>query len=594
MKKWRCVICGEIFEGEAAPNPCPVCGAPGSLMEEVPAGDAPLPDGVLQKWRCTVCGEVLEGDVPPTHCPVCNAPSPLFEAADPGGDTTVAENMAAGTSAAANGARRWRCTVCGAEFDGPTPPDPCPVCGAAAALFVEVVAQATQPAAAAQSTGVAATMEQPATETIKWRCTVCGQVFEGDAPPVPCPVCSAGAEAFERLGPGAAAQRRDTEEDFVLVGGGVAAVAAARAIRKRNQTARVTLVAGEPYHPYNRPSLSNVVASGLPFEQILLEQPGFYQENRIELLCGNPAVHIDAAAGTVQLADGAKLPYNKLLLATGANPFNPLKSEPGAIPVKVLRSFAHATELIEQVSGKRVVLAGGGILGLEAAMALRGRGCAVTVVEIAPRILPLQTDEEASRMLAEALAANGLALLTNASVASVVPGGVLLGDGRRVDADVVLASMGVRSEVTLAKELGLTIGRGIAVDAFMHTSLPGIWAAGDCAEYNGAVLAIAGAAASMGEAAGASMCGDESEPYQPFTPATAFSCPGFSLFRVGAVNEDTGETAVYRSGQNIYKRLFFTEGALTGVLFVNAPGGATAVSAVGSRLPLKEAVALLG
>ncbi len=468
--------------------------------------------------------------------------------------------------------KQWRCTVCGQVFEGDAPPVPCPVCGAPENAFEEVV------------------QAGPA----RWLCTVCGQVFEGDAPPVPCPVCGAPESAFQRLDAEADAARLDTDDSFLIIGGGLAGLAAAKAIRQRNKTAGITIVGGESHLPYNRPALCDVVADGLSLENLFLEDACYYAENDITLRLGAQAAAVDAAAKTVALAGGESLPYTKLLLATGALPFNPVRSEEGAVPVLSLRYYEDAEKLARTKPGSRVVLVGGGILGLEAAEALRQRNCHVTVVELAERILPLQTDETVSLMLREKLEKLGITLITGASVVSAEAGGVTLADGSTLPADLVLASLGVRSETTLAGQLGLELGRGIVVDEFMRTSVPDIFAAGDCAEFGGKVQAMAGAASGMGATAGAAMAGDTSAPYKPFVPATFFEVPGFSLFSVGAVTGDAPESILYQNEQTgAYRKLLFKGGALSGALYVGGNPGAKAVQALAAGAPPAQAMELL-
>ncbi len=422
---------------------------------------------------------------------------------------------------------------------------------------------------------------------------MCGYGFEGNAPPAACPACGAGAEAFEPEAPPKAPAPQDAEERFVIVGGGVAALEAAKAIRRRRPSAPLTMLCGEAHPPYNRPGLPGVVAEGRKLEDLYLEPKSFYEQQNIDLRLGVTAEAIDPCRQTVALSGGGSLPYTKLLLATGATPFNPVKSGHGAIPVKVLRRYEDALDLAGYCEGKTLVLVGGGILGLEAAAALHKRGAKVTVVELAERILPLQTDKEASLMLSRALKKLGIGLITGASVTQATGEGVLLGDGTGLPAQLVLASLGVRSQVDLAVALGLELGRGIVVDAFMRSSRPGIWAAGDCAEYAGRVQALAGAARAMGGVAGASMCGDESAPYTPFVPATVYNIPEFSLFSAGSVAGEPDESLFYgdRSGTR-YRRLLFTGGRLCGALYVGGSPPAAAMKALaagaapGDSLPL--------
>ncbi len=387
----------------------------------------------------------------------------------------------------------------------------------------------------------------------------------------------------------------DSNEQYVIIGGGIASLSAARAIRSRDKTGAITMVCGENHPPYSRPSLPGVMADGLSFESLLLEGDLWYAENRVALLLGKRVLSIDAGARSLALDDGAVLPYTKLLLATGSQPFNPVKSAPGAIPVLSLRSYEDAAALGADCAGKRVVVVGGGILGLEAACALHARGAHVTVVELGPRLLSIQADAAVSAMIESKLYEMGMTVITGKSVDSATPAGALLSDGAAMAADVVLASLGVRSDVSLALAIGLDLSRGIVVDAHMRTSHPDIWAAGDCAEFSGRVLAIAGAASAMGLAAGASMAGDDTAPYAPFLPSTFFELPGLSMFSAGNVDEKTAESAVYtNTATGVYRRLFYEQSHLSGVLFVGGAEPARILPALRGAQTPAESLALLG
>lgn len=428
----------------------------------------------------------------------------------------------------------------------------------------------------------------------KWKCTVCQQVFEGQTPPVPCPVCGAGEDAFVEAAPSKEAFRADTGDKFLLVGGGVATVEAAKAIRRRNKTASVVIVSAEAHKPYQRPALNRVLEKPVPPEDLALVPEDFYEENGIELRVGARAQSVDISQKTLVLDDGGALPFTRLLLATGANPFNPIKQGYSTVPVRVLRGYDDTVALAKEAKGKRVVIVGGGILGLEAACALNNTGSKVTVVELAERILPLQTDEKSSELLRKQLVAKGIDLALGDSVLSTTSGGVVMSGGVEMDADIVLASLGVRSEVSLAVALGLDLSRGILVDEYMRTSHESIWAAGDCAEYGNRVQARASEAAAMGRAAGASMAGDESAPYVPGVPATFFNYAGFTLYSAGQLVERATEQALYSNrDKGVYKRLFFSEEQLCGAVFVGENPGYKTVEAVQSRLGANEALPLL-
>ena len=509
-----------------------------------------------KRWKCTLCGQIFEGEQPPVPCPVCGAGAEAF---------VLHEEQPA--------AKRWKCSVCGQIFEGERPPVPCPVCGAGVEAFVPMAE------------------DQPVN---RWKCTVCGQIFEGEKPPVPCPICGAGEEAFVPVAEDGAAPAGATDRRFVLIGGGAAAASAADEIRRRDRTARITMVCGEGIIPYNRPGLSDFVAGEADFEALAIHPFDWYEEHRVRLICDAEAVSVDPDRRCVQLSDGRGLPYDGLLLATGANAFCPVQPVEGAVPVRVLRRFDDALALTETVgAGSRVLVVGGGILGVEAALGLQQRGAAVTIVELGPRLVGPQADDAAAAQLRGALEKSGIAVHTGCSVAQVTPEGAELSDGRVIDADLVLVSAGIRSELTLARQLDLAIGRGIQVDEWMRTSLPGICAAGDCAEFAGRVAGLWNAALEMGAVAGATLCGVQKTPYHQPVAATALSMEGFTLFSAGTLCGD-GLREVLRQQGDLYRKLLFENGRLVGVVATGPfSGAAAAIAAIGRGAAEEEVLGLL-
>ncbi len=412
----------------------------------------------------------------------------------------------------------------------------------------------------------------------------------------------------------------NTNEKYVLIGGGAAALAAAKAIRKRDKTGRITMVTAENHLPYHRPALPGVIQSGSGLGGLLMEAEMWYAEHQVDVMLATRVVSIEAGekklvlesvlpvggfanvssagknAGVEDAAESsaATLPYTKLLLATGSQPFNPVKSLPGAVPVHTLRSYEDAVALGVLSEGRRAVVVGGGILGLEAARALHVRGASVTIVELASRILSIQADAAVSAALTAALDEAGISVITGKSVASATATGVVLSDGAEFTTDFVVASLGVRSDTALALAIGLDLSRGIVVNDFMHTSHADIWAAGDCAEYHQSVLALAGTAMAMGEVAGASMAGDEGAPYVPFVPVTPFQFGPFSMLSVGAVSDSAAETALYQNTETgAYRRLFYSGGHLAGALFTGGGAPQKLKAAVMAGTSVKDSLELL-
>jgi len=280
-------------------------------------------------------------------------------------------------------------------------------------------------------------------------------------------------------------------EEVVLVGGGHAAAAFVNSVRRAGYSARLTLVGEEPVLPYHRPPLSKkYLAEGLPVEQILIRAPAWYDEQQVQLRLGRRARRIDRAAQRLELDDGESIAYDRLVLATGARPRRLPAAIGGDLPgVLQMRHLADADALAPYLrAGQRLVVIGGGYIGLEAAAVAATKGLQVTLVEAAPRILQRVAAAPTADYFRALHAAHGVRLIEGAApvrlwAAGGRVAGVELADGQRLPADVVLVGIGVQPNVELAAEAGLAVDNGVAVDEFGRTSDPAILAAGDCTSF---------------------------------------------------------------------------------------------------------------
>lgn len=279
----------------------------------------------------------------------------------------------------------------------------------------------------------------------------------------------------------------DDISSIVIIGGGEAGFNAARTLREQGYPGVLTVVGAEPQVPYHRPPLSKgYLQGGQPLDDVLFESAGWYAGQGIDLRTGVEAVSLDRAAAQLGLSDGSRVRYDRLLLATGSRARSlPL---PGAdLPgVVSLRTVADADDLREAIAAAgRVVLIGGGWIGLEIASAARLAGREVTVLEAAD--LPLQRvlGTEVAQVFADLHTAHGVDLRCGVSVARLVGGdrvtGVELADGSLVPADLVVVGVGAAPNVELAAAAGLPVDNGIVVDEFLRTEDPAVWAAGDVA-----------------------------------------------------------------------------------------------------------------
>lgn len=276
----------------------------------------------------------------------------------------------------------------------------------------------------------------------------------------------------------------------VIVGGGQAGGRLAQALA-RQPGLKVTLVAGEPRPPYERPPLSKGILLGTRgFESCLIWPPGDAAWKKVELRTGVDAERIDRAAKTIRLADGTRLPYDHLVLAMGSSPRT--LNVPGAdlANVHVLRCYDQALALAESfASGKRVVVVGGGFIGLEIAASARTRDLATTVVEASDRLLARVVPTRIAGLLARRHEEEGVTLRMGAMVERFLSNGrgavkaVELSTGETVPCDLAVVGVGVAANAELAADAGLEVDVGIRVDAGLRTSDPAIFAIGDVATF---------------------------------------------------------------------------------------------------------------
>ncbi len=272
---------------------------------------------------------------------------------------------------------------------------------------------------------------------------------------------------------------------ILIVGGGAAGVAAAEMVRRKGYEGPVTLISADTDPPVDRPNLSKDYLAGEAQEDwIPLWPDDFYVQQRIDMVLGRRVSSIDTAQRTLTLDDGSQRQYGALLLATGADPVHlPI---PGAQNdhVRYLRSFADSRAIVERAATARhAVVAGASFIGLEVAASLRARGLAVDVV--APESTPLERvmGVEVGRFIRSLHEAQGVTFHLGQTVARIDGRSVTLSGGAAIDCDFVVMGVGVKPSVAIAEQAGLAMDRGISVNEYLQTSVPGVYAAGDVARW---------------------------------------------------------------------------------------------------------------
>ncbi len=347
-------------------------------------------------------------------------------------------------------------------------------------------------------------LDQGALEGEQVRCPLhhaCFSLRTGEAlgapafDPIPCWKVEREGERFvvrERSAPAPASASASARSappgepaNIVIVGGGAAGFAAAEMLRRRGWQGRLTMFSAEADAPCDRPNLSkDYLAGSAPQEWIPLRGEDFYPASRIDLRLSSTVQRIDPAARQVVTADGASHAYDRLLIATGAEPVRlPI---PGAqLPhVFTLRSFADSQAIVAQAARARTaVVLGSGFIGLEVAAALRARGLAVHVVSLDARPLERVLGAQLGDFIRGLHESHGEVFHMGASIASIDAGSVTLSDGTVIAAELVVLGLGVRPRLALAEAAGLAVDRGILVDRRLQTSQPDIYAAGDVARW---------------------------------------------------------------------------------------------------------------
>jgi nitrite reductase (NADH) large subunit len=369
---------------------------------------------------------------------------------------------------------------------------------------------------------------------------------------------------------------------LVVIGNGMAGCRAVEELLARDAGRyRVTIFGAEPHVNYNRIMLSPVLAGEKTFDEIVINDRAWYADNGIELIVADPVEKIDRAAKTVTSRSGRCVAYDKLLIATGSDPF--IIPVPGCDLDGVI-SFRDMHDvdrmLASAAKGGDAVVIGGGLLGLEAAHGLTLRGMKVTVLHIMPTLMERQLDEAAAWLLKTALEARGQTILVGADTAEIVGEGqvegVRLKDGREIPASLVVMAAGIRPSVALARDCGLEVGRGIKVDDHMVTSDPAVLAVGECVEHDGLVY---GLVAPLWEMCRALADGLVEQPsgYGGSVTSTKLKVAGLDVFSAGDFSggEGTEDIVLRDASRGIYKRVVLREDRVVGAVLYGdtADGG---------------------
>lgn len=358
---------------------------------------------------------------------------------------------------------------------------------------------------------------------------------------------------------------------YVIVGSGVAAVHAAKAIRDQDAESDITIYGEEDHLPYNRIKLTKGLFSDLHSEKVLIKKEKWYRDNRITLHTSSRVASIHPESQQVETADGQRVTYHKLLLCMGARNRALSVDGAGLKNVHTIRDLGDADRLKAGLTGgQRVVVIGGGVQGLETAWALHEGGYPVTIIEAAPRLMARQLDEASSERLRQNLEQSGVQIKLHSGVTAITGNeavsGVTLDDGTEVPCGHVVYSIGIIPNTDLIQNTGIRTRSGVIVNTQLQTSAPHIYAAGDLAELDGLVEGLWGGAMEQGKVAGGNMAAAEPADYRRTTPVTLFNAFGISLFSIGNTDERQCDQSVAAEADGVYTRIFVKDNRLTGAI----------------------------
>jgi phenylglyoxylate dehydrogenase epsilon subunit len=374
---------------------------------------------------------------------------------------------------------------------------------------------------------------------------------------------------------------------YLIVGASHAALSALHAIRLHDAEQEVTLLTRDDSLPYSPTVLPYVVSGRSDPGRVFLRDEGYFAKHKVNYLRGARVQKVDAGASAVELADGSRIAFDKLLLATGAAPMLPAIPGLAGLKFHVLRTLADAVSLRAALPRvKRAIVLGGGLIGMHAAENLAKAGVEVSVVEMQPHVLAGYFDAEASAMIERVFVANGVRLLLGASVAAFAAQGegcrARLMDGTELDADLLLVATGVAPVTDFLNGSGIATGRGVLVDEHMRTNVANIWAAGDVAQARGfftgesIINGILPDAVDQGRIAGMAMAEDPgSMNYAGGVPLNTYSFFGQHAVSVG-VHEGALDPAGVEvkkqmdAEQNSYLKIVLKDRRLAGIFGVNA------------------------
>lgn len=364
-------------------------------------------------------------------------------------------------------------------------------------------------------------------------------------------------------------------EKLVVIGNGMAGISAVEQILKLTKKFDITVFGSEPHPNYNRIMLSYVLEGSKTIDDIVLNDLNWYRDNDITLHTGTTVAKIDEQAKEVVTENGMRVPYNKVLIATGSNSF--ILPIPGSDKDGVVgfRDISDCNRMLEAAKTcKTAAVIGGGLLGLEAAKGLVQLGMDVTVVHLMEDLMERQLDHQAASMLKAELERQGIKFKMQAQTKEIYGDdrvqGLRFADGSELPAEFVVMAVGIKPNVAVAKDSGIEVGRGIIVNDYMQTSMEGVYSVGECTEHRGVCYGLVAPLFEQGMVLAKHISGVETAPYEGSVMSTKLKISGVDVFSTGEFIDGPEHTVIANKDdwKRTYKKILLKDGVMVGaVLF---------------------------
>lgn len=382
---------------------------------------------------------------------------------------------------------------------------------------------------------------------------------------------------------------------YIIIGNGIAAAGCIEGIRKTDSNTPITVISSEKYPVYCRPLISYYLQGKTDLEKMNYRSPSFYSDNGCEVIYGESVNNIDSTNHTVSLTNGKSLSYSKLLVAAGSSPFTPkfegIETVENKFSFMTLDDTLSLEKAISETS--KVLIVGAGLIGLKCAEGLKDRVAKITVCDLATNVLSSILDDDTAPIVQKHLEGVGVEFLMGDSVTLFNGNTATMQSGKQVEFDVLVTAVGVRPNTSLVSDIGGNVNRGILVNTKMETSVPDVFAAGDCCEIydisidKPRVLALLPNAYIGGFTAGVNMAGGSAE-FDNAIPMNSIGFMGLHIMTAGNyVSEKDGGKVYSKETEDTNKKFFVENGELKGYIIVgNILGGGIYTALIREKTPL--------